>query len=245
MHLSSDTFAVKNFELSEQLHGLQKNLRLGHCSLRDIGSILPASVMVHDLDQMRPKGVSYMNNWGCERLGASANEINAMGDEYYRKYFIAEEILSAFQGVAQYLQAADFDRQYNFFQRVRLHGQLDYQWFLSVCKIIKVQENGQLSEKMMMLSSPVDGMDAMISRVNKVLDRDIFIKNNYRRFAALTKREKMIIVLLSNGKSSRAIADELFISVHTVQTHRKNIIRKTDCASFAALLKFAIAFDLV
>jgi len=96
-----------------------------------------------------------------------------------------------------------------------------------------------------MLSSPMEGIDLMISRVNKVLDEDIYIKNNYRIFASLTKREKTIIAMIANGKSSREMAEELFISIHTINTHRKNIINKTGCNSFASLLKFSIAFELL
>ena len=95
-----------------------------------------------------------------------------------------------------------------------------------------------------MVSSPVEGIDLMISRVNKILNQDVYIKKNYKIFACLTKREKMIITMVANGKSSKEIAEELFISIHTVHTHRKNIIQKTECQSFANLLKFAVAFEL-
>lgn len=44
----------------------------------------------------------------------------------------------------------------------------------------------------------------------------------------LTKREKEILNLLSEGFTSRVIASKLFISVHTVDTHRRNIIDKME-----------------
>ncbi|MEX0289436.1 MAG: LuxR C-terminal-related transcriptional regulator [Flavobacteriaceae bacterium] len=44
----------------------------------------------------------------------------------------------------------------------------------------------------------------------------------------LTKREKEILDLLSEGFTSRVIASKLFISVHTVDTHRRNIIEKME-----------------
>lgn len=42
----------------------------------------------------------------------------------------------------------------------------------------------------------------------------------------LSKRESQIISLISQGKASKQIADDLFISVHTVNTHRQNILEK-------------------
>lgn len=53
----------------------------------------------------------------------------------------------------------------------------------------------------------------------------------------LTKREIEIIKLLAKGKSSSEIAETLFISVYTVNTHRKNILQKLDVKNTAGVLK--------
>lgn len=55
-----------------------------------------------------------------------------------------------------------------------------------------------------------------------------------------TKRELQIIRLLAQGKTSRQIAEELFISEHTVQTHRKNIMEKYQTQSSSELVALAI-----
>ncbi|QAA83264.1 LuxR family transcriptional regulator [Aequorivita sp. H23M31] len=147
-------------------------------------------------------------------------------------------------GISRYLENEDFSQQYNFFQRVKLHGETDYKWFYSVCKMFSVPENSVTAQKLVVLSNPLEGVGVTISKVNQLLDENIYIKNNYRVFATLTKSEKRIIALLVHGKSSRDIAEELSLSIHTVSTHRKNIIRKTQCTTFAALLKFAMAFEV-
>jgi len=56
----------------------------------------------------------------------------------------------------------------------------------------------------------------------------------------LSQRESEILQLLSNGYSSREIADKLFISEFTVQTHRKNMLRKMGFRNFYQLLCWAI-----
>ncbi|WP_119080909.1 LuxR C-terminal-related transcriptional regulator [Chitinophaga alhagiae] len=231
--------------LDKELYGISKGLRSGDFSVPDIGDIVPAALMLHDLDGLQPVGCSYMNNWGCEHLGSSANEVNELGEAYYEKYFVKEESFAIFQGMNNYLELGDFDKQYNFFQRVRLYGETDYSWFYTVCKVVQVKAAAGPENKIILLSSPVIGMDALIARVNRTLDQDTYIRANYRRFAALTSREKEIITLLANGKSTNEMAGQLFISAHTVSTHRKNIFRKIECKSFAELLRFAIAFDLV
>lgn len=57
---------------------------------------------------------------------------------------------------------------------------------------------------------------------------------------ALSAREREVLQLLAEGKSSSEIADALFISVKTVSTHRKKIMEKLNTDNLADLIKFAI-----
>jgi two-component system NarL family response regulator len=56
----------------------------------------------------------------------------------------------------------------------------------------------------------------------------------------LGRRERQVLALLAEGKHSAGIADELGISVATVDVHRRNIMRKLDLHTVAELTKFAI-----
>ncbi len=55
----------------------------------------------------------------------------------------------------------------------------------------------------------------------------------------LTERELDVLRLIAKELSNKEIADKLFISERTVETHRKNIFRKTKTASLVGLIKFA------
>lgn len=55
----------------------------------------------------------------------------------------------------------------------------------------------------------------------------------------LTRREKEIIKLIVLEKTNAEIAAQLFISEHTVESHRKNIFRKTQAKSIVGLIKYA------
>lgn len=57
---------------------------------------------------------------------------------------------------------------------------------------------------------------------------------------ALTEAERRILKLIAQYKSSQEIADELFISVRTVDAHRANIAGKLDLKGARALLRFAL-----
>lgn len=61
----------------------------------------------------------------------------------------------------------------------------------------------------------------------------------------LTNREIEIIRLIENEYSNKKIADLLFISERTVETHRKNIFRKTGTQSIVGLLKYAYEHRII
>ncbi|MEO7532157.1 MAG: LuxR C-terminal-related transcriptional regulator, partial [Sediminibacterium sp.] len=60
----------------------------------------------------------------------------------------------------------------------------------------------------------------------------------------LTGREVEIIKLIEKEYSNKLIADSLFLSERTVETHRKNIFRKTRTNSVLGLIKYAYEHKL-
>lgn len=61
----------------------------------------------------------------------------------------------------------------------------------------------------------------------------------------LSNREIDVLVALAKGLTNKEISDQLFISVHTVITHRKNIVRKTGIKSVSGLTVYALLNNLV
>ena len=61
----------------------------------------------------------------------------------------------------------------------------------------------------------------------------------------LSDREREILQLIAQGKTTAQIATELFLSPHTVQSHRDHIMAKLDLHSKAALIKYAITKGLI
>lgn len=61
----------------------------------------------------------------------------------------------------------------------------------------------------------------------------------------LTEREKDILVQVAMGHSNKEIADKLFISIHTVISHRKNITKKLGIKSISGLTVYAILNNLL
>lgn len=74
--------------------------------------------------------------------------------------------------------------------------------------------------------------------MNDYIDANVTVGKSEK--VVLSNREKEILNLIANGKTSKEIAETLFIAKTTVDTHRKNMIRKLDLKNGNELVKYAI-----
>jgi DNA-binding CsgD family transcriptional regulator len=61
----------------------------------------------------------------------------------------------------------------------------------------------------------------------------------------LTEREIEIIILISLEYSGKEISEQLFISTNTVETHRKNIMKKIKAKNTISIVKYALKHKLI
>lgn len=144
--------------------------------------------------------------------------------------------------IAGFLNDKEDQEVYSFFHRSFKNGCSEADWFLSSARLNK-SDKGK-SKEVVIFTYDLGLLGESKNRLYTVLENDGFFRENFNRVALLTKREKEIVGLLSAGMSSPQIAEAIHISVHTVNTHRKNINDKLAVQNFATLLKFADVFDL-
>ena len=89
-----------------------------------------------------------------------------------------------------------------------------------------------------------DDTDAICEHINQLLHTDDEEEDTAGQ-DVLSQREKEIITCVVKGMTNKAIADKLFLSVHTIITHRRNIARKLQIHSPAGLTIYAIVNKLV
>jgi DNA-binding NarL/FixJ family response regulator len=88
------------------------------------------------------------------------------------------------------------------------------------------------------------------SRVSQMI-LDGFLKgdprpqNSESGAVRLTPRQREIVQLLAEGKSSKEVAVALDLSVKTAETHRANIMRKLDCHSVSEVVRYAIRNKII
>lgn len=78
-----------------------------------------------------------------------------------------------------------------------------------------------------------------------IMERHFTSEPETNDFSSLTTRETEILKLIASGKSTQQVADELFLSPHTVHTHRKSIIKKLNIKSPTQFVIYALDMGLI
>lgn len=111
-----------------------------------------------------------------------------------------------------------------------------------VMQMIKNGANGyllksaSLEEFKSCIHKALEGKLAFCNEVQELINRtDV---NDLKVIPRLTVREKEILTLLKQGKSTQEISDTLFLSFLTVQTHRRNLLNKFQVKNLIELLNF-------
>lgn len=96
------------------------------------------------------------------------------------------------------------------------------------------------------IHSVMNGEEYIDESIKKILIQESISGQRRSLFdIPLTKREKEILKLIADGNSNQEVADKLFISLRTVETHRFNLTQKLDVKNAAGLVKEAIKRGLV
>jgi two-component system, NarL family, response regulator NreC len=72
-----------------------------------------------------------------------------------------------------------------------------------------------------------------------------YVATETNEFKKLTPKETEVLVLIADGMTNQDIADKLFISERTVETHRSNILKKLEAKNTAELIKKAINLKII
>jgi len=100
----------------------------------------------------------------------------------------------------------------------------------------------------------VNSTNELIEAINAINDnrqyiseeiKTILIKSENKNELILTKRELQIVQYVVKSMNNNEIAESMFISIHTVKTHRKNILHKLNMKTSIELVKYALANNIV
>ena len=106
--------------------------------------------------------------------------------------------------------------------------------FVDASLLSKYDESISIFDDLERLSKKISGLLSVPSEEEDLENQDV-----------LSQREKEIVICVVKGMTNKEIAEKLFLSIHTVITHRRNISKKLQIHSAAGLTIYAIVNKLV
>lgn len=206
-----------------------------------IAEQMPGVVVIHKIKGFAPV---YMSSNGLQLLGISLEELIEIGEDYQKK-ILNEEFMSDF---LDFLQKSISEKKdgdtYNFFHQVQFQEDDPYRWYVSSLKVFHTDEAGNPSHTIT-IAFPLGELEQIPVKAERMLSEILFHKRNRKKFLSLGNRAKEVLRLVALGKSSAEIAEELHVTINTVNTHKRLVKQKLKINSAYQFTKYARSFDLI
>lgn len=101
-----------------------------------------------------------------------------------------------------------------------------------------VTKNSTKIEMYDAIRSVMKGEKYICAEIQKNITNQMLVDDDDNKLSKLTEREIEIIKLIKNGSTNKEIAEQLFLSPRTVETHRARILKKLDLKNSLSLVKY-------
>ena len=183
----------------------------------------------------------YFNPIAIDYFNTSNEELNKLGFKYVFKYLHPENFSIIQTHTAYFSSPNNYNKVLSHLYYVNTKN--GWRWLYNCTKVATYTPAGKAKY---LFVKGVDITEILEEKNSfKKLKKNLaFIEENGVFFSQLTLREKEILKLIVDEKSSIEIGNFLNISPATVDTHRNNIIKKLHVKSSVGLVKFAIMFEI-
>lgn len=186
-------------------------------------------------------------------FGFNVNKAHEEGNEYFDKKVHPDDALDAMKIASYFLKVAfalppEERNDYKLINDYRIkNGEDKYIRVIEQFQVLELDKYGNVWLALCVMDlSP--NQDIALPLQNKVINfktGELFHFPGTAKGINLSKREKEILGLISEGLISKEIADNLFISVHTVNTHRQKILEKLKATNSIEAIELAKKYGLI
>lgn len=229
-------------ELSSEIINLEKKVEEleAKCAfLEKIINEVPANIYITELD----KGVIWCNKTNEETLGYSMEEIQKMGGiNYLYEVVHPDDYNVPDKSVDHFINHPD--KQYGGVFRCKHKHSHFYQWFIGWGKVIEKGKDGDTKLQVLNVDMDLSPQMDTDKQIRAILAENLKLQHRLI-LETLTKREIQVLKMVCEGAPSKEIAESLYISKFTVETHRKNLQKKIGVSNIASLVLFCKETGLV
>jgi len=199
---------------------------------KTIVSGLDAIVLVMDINQLC---VRWANEKFSDYLGYDAPDGDPLNEQRFLSLYHPDD-RDYLINLREYL-SQNPDGIYTSFYRFR-HADGRFLWLFTSNRVFRMDPEEEIFE---VLAISVDFTSQLSYQKNiKQFFQDKLKGINYKDIQKITPREQQVLQLFANGCNTKEIAQRLKISFHTVNNHRKNMLKKLQLKNLPSLVNFAV-----
>lgn len=226
--MNEETLLIENEQLKSKVQFLEEILN--HA---------PTIIYINQIDEIGDMSTGrnvWVNRRGLDLIGLTQKEIDALGSEFFTKVLHPDDMELTSQSIF-HLKVQPEEDVYMGLCRLKAKDG-EYIWTHFRTCILKRKPDGTPWQYISIASEFSEQMHsdkqlvAALKEINR-LKHEINLKS-------ISKREGEVLKLVVQGLTDRDIAERLFISERTAQTHRSNLIKKMGAKNTASLVALAV-----
>lgn len=203
--------------------------------------MMPGVVVIHAI---RDFSAIYMSSNGLQLLGIDLQELQKIGKDYTPRFMNYDDMQPFLPKLKKLLEQNDPEQTFPFFHQVKLIGRKELAWYLSSIRIFHQDDKGRPTHTLT-VAFPIDHSKKAMNKAERLLAENRFSRKNLDKYLNLGRRPREVLKLVALGKTSAEIAEQLNISVETVNSHRKKVKRILGISTSYEFTEYALAFDLI
>lgn len=201
-------------------------------TFNQLSDYIPISIHINKKENL---DITYANNKLLYK-GPEIELLKEKGASFLKEISCPILLQSAKYKTEQFKIRDDEDSLCSYPQQIRVNNKMIYLYSN------KLHLNNELYFTISNFMDEMGSFGKLFSTIFSPLQED---QTLWLRFQSLTKQEKIILKLLGKGNSNKMVSDKLFISIHTVRTHRKSIYKKLTINNLTELINYSLALELL
>jgi len=205
----------------------------GMITLDELADLIPGYI---HLNSNESGGLLYISQKALEIFERDINEVIEMGPKFLMEITDLKSQKAFLQKKIFFENDENSLKTFNHMQRLHYpRKRIPYTLFYTTSKVYD-------GDDILSFTQPLESLHngtCMNSIIHSSYD---FYNTHFEQFQQLTKREREILMHVVEGKDSKKIAEILYVSFHTIRTHRKNICAKLETSKLSDFEKYVRAF---
>ena len=181
------------------------------------------------------KGFIFCNPYIEQILNVDQSQVINAGWNYTRSFIHPSNLRYQQNFISQFNKSANEKDVLSYYQYLTKKGHSEYYWLHT--EKISLDTNHQLG-----MNYELPRLGLVYHHLKNILGEICMDSISYQKFCSLTKTERKVLKYILDGNTNKEIGLLLFVSEHTIRTHRNRIWRKLDISHFKDSFKYSYFF---